>query len=67
MNCPKCNSASIYVVNTNPSEDGSIYRGKKCTDCGAIFRTVEVLDDGSEEFKRGYYAAAMRRRGGKVC
>ena len=49
MKCPKCNSECIYVTNTNPSDEGPIYRCRKC------------LDDGSEEFKRGYHAAAKKK------
>ena len=61
MKCPKCNSECIYVTNTNPSDEGPIYRCRKCLDCGANFHTVEVLDDGSEEFKRGYHAAVKKK------
>lgn len=58
MTCPNCSSYNVKVVDTMSSADGlSVYRRKKCRECGAKFRTVEVIDDGSEAFKNGYLEA----------
>lgn len=43
MTCPKCNSSSIYVTETAHGEDNQIFRHRRCSDCGAGFRTVETL------------------------
>lgn len=62
MNCPNCKCDSVRVTNNFPSDDGSIYRHRQCVNCKTNFRTVEVIDDGSEEFKRGYSAAYRKKR-----
>lgn len=41
MNCPKCNSANIRVMDTAQGDDNATYRRKRCGDCGFRFHTVE--------------------------
>lgn len=58
MRCPNCGSYSVKVVDTLSGEDDlSVYRRRKCIDCDTKFRTVETIDDGSEEFEKGYFKA----------
>ena len=58
MICPKCKSDKGHVKDTMNSPDGKIYRRRLCMNCGTRFRTVESIDDGSEEFRRAYSNAA---------
>ena len=62
MTCPNCGSENYRVIETIPGLDGNIYRRRKCIGCGCTFRTVETPDDGSEEFKQGYYEAMKRKQ-----
>lgn len=57
MICPKCDNDTVYVKDTLNAPDRKIYRRRKCSNCGATFRTVEVIDDGSEEFRKKYVEA----------
>ena len=81
MRCPKCKSESVYVTDTMPGDDGRIYRRKRCEACNFRFNTVEVteaeyttnwldalqsiVNHGSEDFKRGYYAAYHKKHLGR--
>jgi hypothetical protein len=65
MKCPECGSENIGVNNTMPDDETRIFRRRKCHDCGAGFRTVESIDDGSFQFNIGYseaYKVKKRRR-----
>lgn len=57
MLCPKCDSERVYVKDTMNAPDRKVYRRRKCSGCGASFRTVEVIDDGTEEFRQKYLEA----------
>lgn len=77
MKCPKCDCESTYVVDTLPTDDGKIYRRRRCSDCDSRFITIElaemdyvnqftaaiqkISDDCAEEFKRGYSAANAKK------
>lgn len=61
MNCPECGFSNYRVMDTINSADGKIYRRRKCLECGELFRTVEVMDDGSEEFKKNYFEAQQAK------
>lgn len=61
MICPKCGSKCVYVKDTMNSYDGKIYRRRLCETCGTRFRSVEIVDDGSEEFKKAYGEAAVNK------
>ena len=41
MNCPKCGSYQVGVIDTKPKPSG-IRRRRKCQDCGYRFTTMEV-------------------------
>ena len=57
MQCPNCNSERTRVKDTMNAPDGKIYRRRKCSDCGQVFRSVEVGDDGTDEFRKKYLEA----------
>ena len=57
MRCPECGGTNIGVNNTMPDNEKRIFRRRKCHDCGAGFRTVEIIDDGSFDFAIGYSEA----------
>lgn len=61
MICPDCGSRNVYVTDTLPGFDTEIYRRKMCRDCKSRFRTVEVVDDGSSEFNKGYREAFYKK------
>lgn len=44
MNCPKCKSERISVIDSRPATD-LVRRRRKCDDCGARFSTVEIDAD----------------------
>lgn len=46
MKCPHCNSDNIGVIDTLPGATNTIYRRRKCKDCGGLFHTVEIIDNG---------------------
>ena len=62
MKCPNCGSENYRATDTMHGPDGNIYRRRKCVDCNRSFRTVETVDDGSEEFKKSYREAYESRR-----
>lgn len=41
MNCPKCQSLQVAVVDSRPYKD-TIKRRRLCRDCGSRFSTMEV-------------------------
>ena len=61
MKCPECNSEDFGVTNTLYGDRNTIYRLRKCKVCGTKIRTVETIDNGSQEFADGYAAATRRK------
>ena len=61
MRCPHCNSPDIRVMDSLPGNSKTLYRRRKCKRCNKLFRTVEIVDDGSEAFDAKYYAASKRK------
>ena len=41
MNCPKCKSNQVYVIDSRHKED-TIHRRRECQECGHRYNTVEV-------------------------
>lgn len=41
MNCPKCGSKNVYVIDSRKDDQQRVFRRRKCTDCGEQFRTIE--------------------------
>ena len=59
MKCPSCGFADSRVLDSRPTEEGSIRRRRECAECGKRFTTYEVIEttpiivikkDGSREF-----------------
>lgn len=45
MNCPKCGHDVVSCIDSRP-RNGTIYRRRKCMECGHRFSTLEIsLDD----------------------
>lgn len=61
MICPNCGKGEIKTMDTMPRRNGETYRRKKCKNCNALFRTVEIVDNGTEEFSAGYYIAMKNK------
>ena len=58
MKCPTCGYADSKVIDSRPTEEGSIRRRRECLSCKRRFTTYEIIDtvpitvtkkDGSEE------------------
>ena len=71
MKCPFCGHTDSKVVDSRPTEDGSIRRRRECLECGRRFTTYEKVEsmpvivikrDGSREtFSREKVLNAMLR------
>ena len=61
MKCPHCDSDNHGVIDTLGGATNTTYRRRKCKDCGGLFRTVEIIDNGSPAIAKGYTAAASRK------
>ncbi len=44
MKCPKCNCPDSKVVDSRPTDDGSIRRRRECLSCQNRFTTYEVFE-----------------------
>ena len=55
MFCPKCKNKKVGVTDTANAPDGRVARVRKCPACGHRFHTMEIIDDGSEDFETEYY------------
>ncbi len=44
MKCPKCNYPDSKVVDSRPTDDGSIRRRRECLSCQNRFTTYEVFE-----------------------
>jgi transcriptional regulator NrdR family protein len=44
MNCPKCDSTNVYVVDSRPLVE-FVSRRRHCKDCGHRFNTVEITQE----------------------
>lgn len=53
MNCPKCKSKKVHIMDVvhNTAED-EIYRKKKCANCGFSYFTVEFEAVENARFKK---------------
>lgn len=61
MICPECGSECNYVRETAHGSDGKVYRRRRCAECEAKFRTVEVLINDSDPSRKDY-SEAMRNK-----
>ena len=60
MKCPNCGS-KLGIIDTLPEIKAGKFRRRKCKNCGQLFRTLEIIDDGSKEFSDGYSVAIMKK------
>lgn len=61
MNCPKCNSLNIKVMETINGLNNEIHRRKKCIDCSLVFRSIEVIDLSGKVFEKEYRSALKNK------
>jgi transcriptional regulator NrdR family protein len=61
MICPVCGSEYNFVRETAQGTDGKVYRRRRCSECEAKFRTVEVVMDDSDSSRKDY-SEAMRNK-----
>jgi transcriptional regulator NrdR family protein len=54
MNCPKCGSENVKVVDTIPGCHNNIFRRRRCLICSTRFRTVEITIEGDEQLTAEY-------------
>lgn len=47
--CNKCGSEQIFVIDSRRKQ-GSVYRRKKCQNCGERFTTYEVTQENFEAY-----------------
>jgi transcriptional repressor NrdR len=57
MQCLKCKSHESYVIDSRPRE-ATVYRRRRCEECGYRWSTTEVPQDQYEKF--GQVAKALR-------
>lgn len=71
MKCPTCGFADSKVIDSRPTEEGSIRRRRECQGCKRRFTTYEIIDavpamvtkkDGSQEIfdKNKIYAGVVK-------
>ena len=76
MKCPFCEHLESKVIDTRPTEDGTIRRRRECLKCGKRFTTYEQIEtmpvivikkDNSrqpfdrEKIRKGLYRACIKR------
>lgn len=44
MNCPKCQSDQLIVIDSRP-DPKSVKRRRECLACGFRFNTIETIDE----------------------
>lgn len=66
MNCPKCKSTRLGVMDSVHNRDANeTYRKRKCTECGKIFYTVEFEAAYDELFAKDWNSN-HRSQGGHI-
>lgn len=61
MKCPKCGSVNITVSDTMHGSSSDIFRRRRCLDCRYKFRTVEIVAEDTEEFRKEYREAVLNK------
>ena len=51
MNCPKCGSNNLKVIDTISDLDDEVYRCRRCIDCGNKIYTVEFEVESNDEVR----------------
>ena len=56
MRCPYCDSISVRVKDSRPSEENTIVRYRVCENCGCKFQSIEriyaIKISGEKEYER---------------
>lgn len=65
MKCPKCGGDKIGVSDTIPGGTRTIYRYRRCKNCGTGFRTMEVVYNSSNDVVEAGYKIAQRNKNDK--
>lgn len=53
MTCPKCSSKRHFVVDSRHPDVESMWRLRRCRDCGQEWETMETETEHVEKIKRG--------------
>lgn len=61
MRCPKCDG-KLRTMDTIPYSDNSIYRRKKCLECGRLLYTMEFEVEQNGAFKKTLYDANKQKK-----
>lgn len=76
MKCPFCENIESKVIDTRPTDDGTIRRRRECLDCGKRFTTYEIIETlpvivikkdntrqpfDREKIKKGLFRACIKR------
>lgn len=59
MNCPRCGSNQVMVIDSR-NKDNCVKRRRRCLDCFETFGTIEIYKDEYKNFKRNAYNDAIR-------
>mgnify|MGYP006383826749 CR=1 FL=1 len=62
MRCPAC-KGKLKTVDTIPYSDNSIYRRKRCLECGYLFYTIEFEVERNEKGRKEINEAAREKKG----
>lgn len=72
MQCPKCKSAKLSVLNVLSAGDSAETRDLRCTECGYKSSSITILvpraqdRGGSRRGKKGAWALAKRIKDGEL-
>lgn len=50
MNCPKCKSNQVFVIDSR-NKEWTVFRRRECKECGYRYNTVEIEADLYEQFR----------------
>ena len=62
MRCPTC-KGKLRTVDTIPCSDNSIYRRKRCLECGCLFYTIEFEIERNDKCRKEINEAAREKKG----
>lgn len=62
MTCPNCGGERVSVTDTIPGFRTEVFRRRRCTDCGFVFRTVETQMSDTPEMRFRWNQAALEKR-----
>ena len=62
MRCPTC-KGKLRTVDTIPYSDNSIYRRKRCLECGYLFYTIEFEVERNDKCRKEINEATREKKG----